>query len=103
MGFVEVGTTSIQRVVEVKAGGCAVSQAPAETGPLFSIHPNPANEVMMVQAEGMVTLTDPLGRIQLQREVHGQQPISLEDLPTGTYFVTSSNWSGRVLRLIHTR
>lgn len=60
----------------------------AET-PAISLYPNPANGLVTIAGyEGEVQIVDMTGRIVLQAVITSQpQPITLEALPAGAYFV----------------
>lgn len=71
--------------------------APAGATPL-SFYPNPTANIITVQADGPVTLTDLQGRELLHRSVHGTAQIDLGHMPAGTYLLRCGNTTRTVVK-----
>ena len=52
-----------------------------------SIYPNPATESLTIEAEGLVTIVDEMGRVVRTLFVEDKQTIDLHGLSSGFYFV----------------
>ena len=73
--------------------------------PIMNLYPNPATQYVVLdmstgaEMDGMVVITDMLGRQCLQQKVgETSVRISVMDLPTGMYFLTYSSGKRKVTR-----
>ena len=64
---------------------------------MLLLHPNPASETLTIEAEGLVTIVDEMGRIVKTLFVDQKKSIDLQDLPNGIYFVKVGNEVKKVL------
>lgn len=70
----------------------------AEAGnPSFQIYPNPASETLTIEADGLVTIVDEMGRVVRSLFVDDKQTIDLQGLTSGMYFVKAGNEVKKVL------
>ncbi|MGV3597220.1 MAG: serine hydrolase [Bacteroidota bacterium] len=58
------------------------------------IYPNPANNVLYIEGEGQLLITDMNGRIVLQSQVSGINEFSIQHLTTGVYTLRFINAQG---------
>ena len=82
------------------SGGGELAISSVDGGsPQLAVYPNPATEVLTVQAVGDVMLCDLSGRTLLTRKSLGQTRFDLASLPTGAYIVRSGEATARVVKL----
>ena len=62
-----------------------------------NIYPNPATETLTIEAEGLVTIVDEMGRVVRTLFVDNKQTIDLQGLPGGLYFVKAGTEVKKVL------
>ena len=58
---------------------------------VMQIYPNPATESLTIEADGMVTIADEMGRVVKTLFVDDKQTINLQGLSRGFYFVKAGN------------
>ena len=57
------------------------------TMPTLSVYPNPASDIITVEADGEVEICDLQGRLLLRRNVHGLTQFDLSSLPYSAYIL----------------
>ncbi len=57
----------------------------------MNVYPNPASETLTIEAEGLVTIVDELGRTVRTLFVDDKQTVDLQGLSSGFYFVKAGN------------
>ena len=62
-----------------------------------NIYPNPASETLTIEAEGLVTIVDEMGRVVRSLFVDNKQTIDLQGLTSGLYFVKAGNEVKKVM------
>ena len=62
-----------------------------------NIYPNPATETLTIEAEGLVTIVDEMGRVVRTLFVDNKQTIDLQGLTSGLYFVKAGNEVKKVM------
>ena len=62
----------------------------AETATM-DVYPNPASETLTIEAEGLVTIVDVMGRTVRTLFVENKQTLNVQELPSGIYFVKAGN------------
>ena len=63
----------------------------------LDVYPNPTSETLTIEADGLVTIIDEMGRIVRTLFVNGKETIQLQDLSSGFYFVKAGNETKKVL------
>ena len=63
----------------------------------LSVYPNPASETLTIEAKGLVTLVDEMGRVVRTLFVDDKQTIDLQGLSSGFYFVKTGNEVKKIL------
>lgn len=63
----------------------------------LEVYPNPASETLTIEAEGLVTIVDEMGRIVKTLFVDQKKSIDLQGLSNGIYFVKVGNEVKKVL------
>lgn len=74
-----------------------VSIAEVQERTPFVVYPNPTGDVLNVEAEGKVVVTDLLGHVVKATECHGTQAIDLSGLAAGVYLV---RYSGSTVKIV---
>ena len=62
-----------------------------------NIYPNPATETLTIEAEGLVTIVDEMGRVVRTLFVDNKQTIDLQGLTSGLYFVKAGTEVKKVM------
>lgn len=63
----------------------------------MDVYPNPASEILTIEAEGLVTIVDEMGRVVRTLFVDDKQTIDLQGLSSGVYFVKAGNEVKKVM------
>ena len=63
----------------------------------LGVYPNPASETLTIEAKGLVTLVDEMGRVVRTLFVDDKQTIDLQSLSGGFYFVKAGNGVKKIL------
>ncbi len=63
----------------------------------LSVYPNPASGVITIEAEGLVTIADEMGRVARTLFVNKKQTIDLQGLSSGFYFIKTDNETKKIL------
>ena len=63
----------------------------------FEVYPNPVSETLTIEAEGLVTISDEMGRVVRTLFVDDKQTIDLQGLSSGIYFVKAGTEVKKVL------
>ena len=63
----------------------------------MDVYPNPASETLTIEAEGLVTIVDEMGRVVRTLFVDDKQTIDLQGLSSGVYFVKAGNEVKKVM------
>jgi len=63
----------------------------------MSVYPNPASETITIEAEGLVTISDEMGRVVRTLFVDDKQTVDLQGLSSGFYFVKAGDAVKKVL------
>ena len=63
----------------------------------LDVYPNPASSTLTIEADGLVTIIDEMGRVVRTLVVKREETISLEGLSSGFYFVKAGNEVKKVL------
>ena len=71
----------------------------AVEAPGLAIYPNPADEMVVVDADGQLEISDMQGRVVMRRNVQGHTNIGLASLPAGVYIVRCGERAARLVRL----
>jgi hypothetical protein len=58
---------------------------------ILSVYPNPASETLTIEADGLVTIIDEMGRVVRTLFVKRKETISLEGFSSGFYFVKAGD------------
>ena len=53
----------------------------------LNVYPNPVSETLTIEAEGLVTISDEMGRVVRTLFIDDKQTIDLQGLSRGLYFV----------------
>ena len=64
---------------------------------VMDVYPNPASETLTIEAEGLVTIVDEMGRVVKTLFVDNKQTIDLQGLSSGFYFVKVGDVVKKVL------
>jgi hypothetical protein len=56
-----------------------------------AVYPNPASETLTIEADGLVTIVDVMGRVVRTLFVDNKQTLNVKELPSGVYFVRAGN------------
>ena len=93
----EDNTTMRHYTVTLTTGAPAVGITPVGQR-LLRVYPNPAADMVNVEADGMVEICDMEGRVLLSREARGLTRISLGALPAGVYLLRCGELTERLVR-----
>ena len=63
----------------------------------FDVYPNPVSGALTIEAEGLVTISDEMGRVVRTLFVDDKQTIDLQGLSSGFYFVKAGDAVKKVL------
>lgn len=63
----------------------------------FEVYPNPVSETLTIEAEGLVTISDEMGRVLRTLFVDDKQTIDLQGLSSGFYFVKAGTEVKKVM------
>ena len=63
----------------------------------MDVYPNPASETLTIEAQGLVTIVDEMGRVVRTLFVDDKQTIDLQGLSSGVYFVKAGNEVKKVM------
>lgn len=63
----------------------------------FDVYPNPVSGALTIEAEGLVTISDEMGRIVRTLFVDDKQTIDLQGLSSGFYFVKAGTEVKKVM------
>ena len=66
-------------------------------GATMVVYPNPASETLTIEAEGLVTISDEMGRVVRSLFVDNKQTIDLQGLTSGLYYVKAGNEVKKVM------
>ena len=69
-------------------GHMGVGEAVTST---MNVFPNPASETLTIEAQGLVTIVDEMGRVARTLFVDNKQTVDLQGLSSGVYFVKAGN------------
>ena len=94
----EDGVTTREYHVVLSTSMPIVSIADVQSEEHFMVYPNPAEEVLNVEAEGLVVFGDVKGRKIKETVSYGNVQFDLSNLPAGVYFVYNCGKSVKIIK-----
>ena len=62
-----------------------------------AVYPNPVSETLTIEADGLVTIVDVMGRVVRTLFVDNKQSLNVKELPSGVYFVRAGNAMKKIM------